>query len=220
MISLMFALGEALVCQPSGDPKAEALLASMRRAYSSAKTADFTVKTVMLRQKKEHTVQSDVIFAQPRKFFAAMKGWPGAHSGETVYFRCDGDRMSVEGGADEPVKMTFAPDEVLGILPSNLETICFWDWERQLSTSSTGNMKSSKFKILENQEWNGKNWLVLEETAPEQRVFVRYWIDSKTKYIWRTRTMSLDQATTFADCVLLRLAVNRKVDEKKFEIKA
>jgi len=219
MISLMIALGAVLAAQPSGsDAKTEALLASMRKAYSTSKTAELTVKTVLLRQKKEHTVISDVTFSRPRRIYAEMKGWPGAHSGETVIFRSDGDRMSVEGGGDEPVKLPFAPDEVLGILPSNLETICFWDWERQLSTASTGNMKASKLKILEDQEWNGKKWLLLEETANEQRVFVRYWINPKTKFIWRTRTMSLDQSITFADCVLLKLKTNGRVNASKFEI--
>jgi hypothetical protein len=58
---------------------------------------------------------------------------------------------------------------------------------------------------------------VLEESAPTVGVYVEYYIDPKTNFIWRTVQMSLDKEFTRGDFVIKKLTIGAKIDEKRFK---
>jgi outer membrane lipoprotein-sorting protein len=60
--------------------------------------------------------------------------------------------------------------------------------------------------------------MVLEEKAPKSKVFVRYYIDPKTKFIVRTAVYNLDNpAEMLQDYKVTSFQLNPKVDEKQFK---
>jgi hypothetical protein len=58
---------------------------------------------------------------------------------------------------------------------------------------------------------------VLEESAPQANVYVEYYIDPKTNFIWRTVQMSLDKEFIRGDFIIKKLTIGAKIDDKKFK---
>ena len=108
--------------------------------------------------------------------------------------------------------------DILGrALPANLETMNFFDWKRQLSTDESGNMHTSKLKIVNGQKWNGKTWTVLEEIAEEPGLFVRYFIDRKTNLIWRTELKRLNDGKLIMDAQITSLTLGARIPPETFK---
>ena len=201
----------------AADKEVEALLAKMRDAYQKVKTAQFTATTFITGPFGEQGVTGKFSFANPNKIHALVMGLPAA-GGNDVVLTSDGKMMQAEGLEGRSGKRKFDEQAIVEALPFNLETLNFWDYARQLSTGEKGNMHDSQLKIVKKESWNGKSWVVLEETAPKSRVFVRYFIDPKTNLMWRTVVMDIDKKETQFDVQLKDLTLGVKLNDKLFKI--
>lgn len=195
------------------DKETEELLAKMRAAYSQVKTAKFATKSVFRRGKdKEFTANLSTEFAAPNKLRSTV-----TVAGQKVEVYCDGKSVLQLGPANR-IKSDYSLDALGQALPANLESLCFFDWKRQLSTAAGGNMKESILKIAPKESWNGRTWIVLEEKAPKQKVFVKYYIDPGTYLIWRTKSSRTDQNFISEDYQLTSLTLGGAIDAKRFQI--
>lgn len=198
------------------DKDVEALLAKMRKVYSATKTAKVSVVTLLAGELGETELTIETTYAQPNKISARVLGLPQVGS-EGLAWKTDGKTI-VQDTPTGKKKAKFTIQAAEGALPVNLEVINFWDWKRQLSTATGGNMKNSTFKIVKKETWKDKDFIVLEESATRQNVFVRYFIDPKTYFIMRTRVETLDKKDLVMDCKITKLELNPKVDPKVFQV--
>ncbi len=183
----------------------------MRKAYRETKTANFQTKSEIREAGQELTVVLDGQFMSPNKMKVSFTGVPSG----AVTLYCDGAKVSVAIEGKVVRSMDYSLDSLGRSLFANLETLCFFDWKRQLSTEQGGNMQKSKLKIVK-EDWNGESWLVLEEHAPEQKVEVRYFVDPDTKFIWRTVATMIGDKQPFMDARIVKLELNPTIDEKVF----
>ena len=190
----------------TSDKQVEDLLSKMRGAYSATQSAQFTVKVTA----GQNALTAECLYQSPFKFRMDVT----TPKNGKVSIVSDGKELGlIAGGKTRSQKVS---GDNLGsfISPLNLEAICFFDWKKQLSTASGDNMHDSTFKIVQSESWNGKSWIVLEETASKQNIFARYFIDPKTYYIWRT---TVDQNKKRAsDGQIQSLKINPKIDPSKF----
>lgn len=214
MTPLAYAL--AFVLTPMGrfqEVEAEELLGKMRQAYRETKTASFQTKSSINEKSEKIVVTLNGEFANPNRMRVSFTGIP---SGEATLI-CDGKEVAIVIEGQPKRSLEYSVDNLGKSLFANLETLCFFDWKRQLSTAEGGNMKTSKLKVVK-EDWNGKNWLVLEEHAEMQRVDVRYFIDPETYFIWRTVSTLMGEKEPFMDAQVLRLELNKVLDDKLFVI--
>ena len=202
----------------AADKEVEDLLAKMRKAYKNIGTVTFKLESTILTPNGDIVIHMIGGFKSPNKMYVDIE-LPGAR----VKVVSDGKKVySVRGDSERIMEMPYNID-VLGdaLMGANLEVINFYDWERQLSTGADGNMHDSKLSIRKNEKWNGKNWLVLEESAPKaaegRGVYVEYYIDPKTHFVWRTVQMSLDKEFTRGDFILKSLKKGAKISDKRFQ---
>ena len=196
----------------------EDLLAKMRNAYKSVKTARFRTKVDALGQKRfRNRVVVDVLYQAPKMLtLRAMR--PGEVYESLV---SDGRRILKVTARSETQVDIATIDTLTGGLPINLESICFFDWKRQLSTDVGCNMHTSQLGIKQGQVWNGKTWLVLTEAAPGRSgmTLLEYYIDPKTYLIWRVIGHLQDGEKT-VDAYLMNLSVNVPVKVEAFKMPA
>jgi outer membrane lipoprotein-sorting protein len=197
------------------DNEVEKLLSKMREAYSGTKTAKMTIKVSGPRLGKG-TSTIELTYMKERKFFAKMSGGT-ASGGRPRQVISDGAHISFDDLSGHTQLSDFDLDFIP--VPINLEAMSFWDWKRQLSTSPGSNMEESKFAIKKDVSWNGKNWLVLEETAYGQGVYVDYYIDPKTYFIYRVKVFDIDKSKLRQENIVTKLERNVKVDQKLFKVK-
>lgn len=186
----------------------------MRAAYKSAKSATFSVDvTRMTQQNGRQSYSFTMQYKAPNLFSTDLESPAGKSisrsDGKTIWFTAV--------GTDSVSQMPWSLDNVQGATTGNLESICFIDWERQLSTAKGKNMETSKLKIRKDVEWNNKKWIVLDEVSPTVQVAVDYYIDPKTHLIHRTELFSEDRSQFFASFKVKEMKVNAKVDEAKFK---
>lgn len=211
----IFALGLVGAATAFGaDAQVEELLSKMRTAYSRTKSARFEVTTDLTQSERKIKVSMKVDFAAPNKMRAQLS--MGSTGTATVI--CNGKSIVSAFGPNISPSQPYGLDALGRSLPANLETLCFFDWKRQLSTGAGGNMSKSKLTIIPSEKWNGKSYLVLEESAPQQDVFVRYFIDPATYLIWRTHSVSLKAKKPLMDARLTRLELGASIDPKVFEL--
>ena len=208
-----------LICAAANaaDPQVEALLAKMRSTYKATKTATFTteshvngqVMTISFAFISPTKIRADITV--PRKGGKPVKAVE-VTDGKTIHLSVPGQTS----GGDK----AYTPDSFTGPLGVNLESICFFDYERQLSTAPGKNMATSTFKLQTNQDWDGKKWTVLQETAPKEKVVCSYYVDPKTLYIWRTVVKAMPGGPKNAemDCRIMKMSPNAKVDPGSFGI--
>lgn len=197
------------------DKEVDELLSKMRKAYRSAKTAKLVVETKVDSQDK-FRAQTKVSFKSPNKIHARTTGLPG---GVEITMVSDGRRMIVSGPGGNQ-NLDFSMQNALRNLVGNLETICFWDWQRQLSNESGGNMQQSDLSITK-EKWEGKEWIVLDEDAPSVGLFVRYYVDPQSFLIWRTIQMTQEgkpsKRKVIQDFVVKSLEIDPEIDESIFK---
>ncbi|MCH8978504.1 MAG: hypothetical protein IH945_04585 [Armatimonadetes bacterium] len=211
LLALCAALSAGAV---AADEEVENLLANMRKAYKTIGTVTFKLESTVLTANGDIVIKMIGGFRSPNMMYVNID-LPGAR----VKVVSDGKKVySVRGDSERIREMPYNID-VLGdaLLGANLEVINFYDWERQLSTSEGANMHDSTLSIRKNEKWNGKTWLVLEESAPKVDVYVEYYIDPKTNLVWRTVQMSLDKEFTRGDFILKSLKMNAKISDKRFQ---
>jgi hypothetical protein len=171
----------------ANDLDTEALLAKMRSAYRSIKSARFTTEV----HRGAFVLACTNYFAAPFEVRCEFSntGSP-IKAGQTIAVT-DGTWMYAKLPVTPFEKTAFGLDAFEQKVPGNLESLCFYDWDRQLSTGTGKNMHFSTLRILKNQKWNGRTWTVLEETAKQQNVLCLYYIDPATSLIWRTKVSLL-----------------------------
>jgi hypothetical protein len=197
----------------SADPDVEKLLSNMREAYKSVKTAQLTVKQTQFLEDEKAELEAVVSYKNPEKIRMTATIGP-----KEIVLRSNGKKIRIDGAQDAPVVEDVDMERFP--IPFNLETICFWDYQRQLSTDEKANMHESELVIKTDEEWNDKKWTVLEETVRgEQKVFVRYFIDPKTNLIWRTVVADLDDKDKpVQDNVVLKMETGVELEDKLFEV--
>ena len=57
---------------------------------------------------------------------------------------------------------------------------------------------------------------MLEEAAPRVDIYVEYFIDPKTHFIWKTIQMTLDKEFTNREFVLTKLKTGLTISDKRF----
>lgn len=210
LLSTLFGLS---AISAAADKDIEALLAKMRTAYSSAKTARLKVACRITQNNQKMSVGVALQYSSGNKVKATVTGLPQVPQYDAV---TDGKQIELKAGTNKRVQ-TYGLDPLNGFVVANLETLCFWDWKRQLSTGVGGNMRESKLKLA-SMSWNGKNWTILEETASKQQLFVKYFIDPKTNLIHRTIVLSLATQKELGDYQVQKLEVNVAVEPGQFKI--
>lgn len=203
----------------AADKEVEDLLAEMRKAYKNVGTVTFKLESTILAENGDIVVQMVGGFRSPNKMYVNID-----FDNRQVKVVSDGKKVYVVvGNSDRIVEMPYDIDIMGQVLQgANLEVINFYDWERQLSTGQLSNgedanMHDSKLSIRRNEKWNGKTWLVLEESAPQVGVYVEYYIDPKTHLVWRTVQMSIDKEFTRGDFILKSLKRGAKISDKRFQ---
>lgn len=200
----------------AADPEVEQLLSKMRAAYSAVKSVQITTSSVFHRP-QESKVQVVTSFVRPNKIYSSMIGLPGTRPGTKVALYTDGKKVQMRGHPNGDVERPYTLQSYLTGLAANLETICFWDYTRQLSTAKGANMHDSKLKIVKGVAWNGRSWTVLEEQA--QGVFVRYFIDPNTSFINRTIVTNNAAKKVVAEHIIQKIDTAAKIDPKIFVIR-
>lgn len=202
----------------AADKDVEALLAKMRTAYKSAKSVTMTTLTLVPGPFGDAEIETVVSYSSPNKIHAVVKGIPEA-GGSDMTVRSDGKNMVVEGLPNGKIKRPYDEQLFVQALTANLETLCFWDWKRQLSTAKGDNMEKSTFKLIAKEMWKDKPYIVLEETAAGQNVFVRYFIDGKSSLIMRTVVTAIDDKETIQmDARISKMDLKAKLSPALFKI--
>jgi outer membrane lipoprotein-sorting protein len=184
----------------------------MRQAYQSANSATLESKTKTKIEGKEEVFEVRMDYGKPNLLRMVF-----AFRGQEIMKISDGKKIYTVVGTGKAHEEKLTLDGLGGDAPINLESMGFFDWKRQLSTSPGANMSESKFKIVLSEEWNGRNWIVLEETAHGQNVFVRYFVDPKTYFIWKCEVKSLDKKKEIMTTEVQKLLLNPNLDRKVFE---
>jgi outer membrane lipoprotein-sorting protein len=206
---LPLALGGARASAPDHD--AEKLLASMRTAYAAATSAELKIRTKSFREDKETVYDVSFRYAKPNRLRALFN-----FRGHLLTRIADGKKVYTVAEAGKPEVEELSPDSMGDGLPVNLEALSFFDWKRQLSTENGAFMEKSKFKVVPSESWNDKSWIVLEETAHGQGLFVRYFVDPKTYLIWRCDVRRLGSKEPVMETEVREMILNRKLDPKLF----
>ena len=191
----------------------EELFLKMRKAYQSVDTVSLQARVRFYGPSVTQTGILSLDYARPNKIrYSAEVG------ANRIQRFCDGKKVVTirDGNRTEAVKITV--DTLGGQVPGNLEWLCFFDWKRQLSTTPGNNMAKSTFKLIPKEPWNGKNWIVLEETAPQVNVGVRYFIDPRTYLIWRCDVTNLATKKQAARTEVTKLVLHPKLDPSIFSV--
>jgi len=201
----------------AADKDVEAMLKTLRDNYQKLKTARIEVSSIVRGQGGEDIPLTSVVtYKAPLSFRMVSKG-PTMGAGNSLIMITDGKQSSTKTPDGKTEKAKFDLDKIAA--PLNLESLCLWDWKRQLSTDKGANMHDSKLRLLQKETWKDKDYMVLEETAERSKVFVRYYIEPKTKLIVRTVVYSLDDMTqVLQDHKVTKMELNPKVDPSLFKV--
>lgn len=199
--------------------KPDELLAKMREAYKAVKTAKLTTKANVKARGQSLTLSTDVTFKSPNMVYGKITGFPAAAPIKQLVVISDGSNISVLGAPGPVPKAKFSTDDLSARFSfANLETICFWDYDKQLSQRKGDNMEHSELSVLPEEEMDGRKFLVLQEKATEDKLLVRYWVDPKTYFIWRTQSKRTDSDAVVNDAKITKLEIDPKVDDKIFVV--
>lgn len=197
------------------DVEVEELLSKLRIMYASPETArlEVAVRQVAEGGFTEFTVRFE--YAKPNKLRVEVT----QDDKKQLDLVSDGKKVAIfEAGGRLKETKDFDVKSLEKIVPANLETISFYDWQRQLSTAECGNMHNSVLKITKDELWNGKTWTILEETTPEAGVIVKYFIDKDTNLIWRTLVRTIEGNRLLQDCQVLKMERGIAIDPARFVI--
>lgn len=203
----------------AADKDVEAILKTLRENYQKVKTARLEVTSVIADPESgsDISLNSVMSYKGPGSVRIVAKGptMPGSY----LLYVTDSKQALVRTPDGKSSTKKFDADEVA--VPLNLESLCFWDYKRQLSTAAGMNMHDSKLRLLKKETWKDKDYMVLEEKAERSKVFVRYFIDPATKYIVRTVVYNLEDTTEILqDHKVTKFELNPKLDASLFKLKA
>ena len=198
----------------AADPAVEALLSHMRDAYSQIKGARYaSTTTLSSNEGTSQDVQESFVYKKPNMIRVIIK-LPKTAGAITKI--SDGKTINVSTPQGSAPEQLFSIDTFAQGLPGNLESISFYDYDRQLSTAAGKNMETSTFHLVKDEVWDNKHWIVLEETATKDSVLCRYFIDPKTYFIWRTVVSDLKTKKVQIDSKLTSLDANATIDDSIF----
>lgn len=201
----------------AADKDVEDILRVLRQNYSNAKSARLEVQSFMRELGDAYPLTTTVQYSKPGKFRMVTKG--ESMGASSLLMVSDGKTSYTKDPAGKVTREKFDPDKVAS--PINLESLCFWDWKRQLSTAKGDNMNASELRLLKRETWKDKDYMVLEEKAPKSNVFVRYYIDPVKKFIVRTAVYSLEDASIMLqDHKVTKFELNPKVDPAVLKLPA
>lgn len=209
-ITLLLAMLGTAWASPA-DKQVERLLESMRTAYRAVQSASLEITSKIDIEGKQESQAVSMHYQRPNLLRLAF-----TFRGQVVTRISDGKKVHTMGEKGDPFTINYSIDAMGSDSPINLEALSFFDWKRQLSTSPGANMEKSKFKLIESERWNDRTWLVLEETAHGQNVFVRYFIDPQSFLIWRCEVRSLDKKSFIMETEVRTMVLNSKLDPKLF----
>jgi hypothetical protein len=208
-----------LTAQVAPKPDVVALLAKMRRAYSTVKSAHISVKTNHYGHEARITSSSECDYKAPSSFHIATRGIAGLTK-DAYELTTDGKQIHIEGLPGKPITMPYTVQAMVNNDPQlNLDVLCLWDWKRQLSTDPMGNMHFSTL-VIKSDDWDGKKWIVLEETARRQNNIIDYYVDPKTFLICRTISSLLSPHRALSDVQVEKWDTTAKIDPTLFKIAA
>ncbi len=195
------------------DAPSENLLSKMRAAYAKVGSAKLRLDVTRLGRDGEiHHIAGNVAYLKGNRLLAEMV------RDKTIPVRLKTDGHMMNAGTGTSLRQqAFSLAAMERVLPVNLETICFWDWQRQLSTDTAGRMYQSTLHVLPNQKWKGKNWLVLEETVPGEAI--RYYIDPAT-YLIRRSYAATSTGQLLIDAYVSDLKLNLPLKNASFAVEA
>lgn len=196
----------------------EKLLSQMRDAYKAASSATLTVQTTNYQGDQKINITAVVNFMAPNKLNAVLTGLPGGVGPITLV--CDGKQILVPQPSGDN-KVDYTSDMLSSRMGfANLETLSFWDFEKQLSTAKGNNMEKSTLTILPDETVDGHKFLVLQEDAvqPQIKLVVHYYIDPETHLIWRVVTENADTKAKVQETKITEMKVGAKVDPALFSI--
>ncbi len=206
----------AAAAAQAADPQVEALLAKMRAAYQGTKAISYKTETHI----GSKSYLSTFTFQSPSTIKVNLAG-VGAKQPAGVTLSTDGKTITVRAPHSPlPIVTNYTVDKFNSNIAGNLESICFYDWARQLSTAPGKNMEHSDLKIMPNQDWNGKKWTVLQEIAPKDKVACRYYIDPRTNLIWRTTVKNISGVPSEkdVDSFILKMGPPGSIDDSKMKV--
>jgi hypothetical protein len=189
------------------------LLAKMRAAYTGVKSARLSTET----HAGKVAIECTVYYRPAMNVRADISNLAGAGFTGVAVVSTDGKSISVKAPGSPQRKVPFALDGLEQSIPGNLETYCFFDSARQLSTQKGKNMEHSILKILPNQTWKGKKWIVLEENAPAQKIVCHYFVDPATSLIWRTTVRRVGEGSDALDAQITHLDLGASVAPSLFK---
>lgn len=181
----------------------------MRKAYASVKTAKFTLTSSFDdRLGKAKVVTGNFVYARPGKLNAKISGLT-VRTHLIYVVVSDGKKIKTSIGKVQPSVGAYSAENLTAEFGyANLETICFWDYAKQLSTAPGGNMHSSALKILGSKTMDGRKFIVLEERSAAEKVVANYWVDPANYLIYRTVVKPLSGAGKGVDCRLRSLKLS------------
>lgn len=203
---------------PPIDPQTAALLDKMSKAYKAIHSAKVTSSYSETKNALSVSIKSESTFLAPASFRIVSTGLPTL-SGSGYTLVTDGKLIRTDGLPSKPWTSKYSRrDMVLNLPQVNLEVLCLWDWNRQLSYQRGGGMFRSTFKISSERR-DGKSFTVLEETARRSQVRVRYFVDPSTFLISRTEVFDLTtNATPFQIYQIEKMELGVPVDAKQFVV--
>ena len=190
-------------------------LSNIRNAYHEVPSAIFFVRFTATDSKGvEGHGEVRYEYLAPNHLRAAFKGLA---KGLAVLL-CDGHRIATFASGGKTSFSAFSAKKLTSLLPTNVETLAFFDSNNVLSRERGCEMFGSELSIAADKEWKGKHWKVLRETNRQDSVQVDYYIDPATHFIWRTVGKDLKTHKGFIDAEVLEIDTKTKVDPSRFKI--
>lgn len=212
---LLLLLLLAASTQARAELTAEQLLAKMRAAYKAVPSVELKVQTKFIRAKTVIAL-STIEFLAPNKIRIETTGIPGLE-GDMFRAVSDGSRVSMTGLPGGPIEWPYDYNRFIRSVPMlDLETLCYWDWAKQLSTAKGGNMAASRLAV-KREDWQGQSYYVLEEHADRQGVFIRYFVEPHRFLIMKVLQYQSDSTGPSQENLVLKLHLRKPLVPEDFK---
>ena len=210
MLSLLIASTLAIPLDES-----DVFLSNVRNAYKDVSSALFYVKfTATDSRGVEGHGEVRYEYVAPKQVRAAFKGLAGG----LAVLICDGQKIGTFTSNGKRKLVPFTTKTLTSLLPTNVETLAFFDSNHVLSRERGGEMFGSELTVFANKEWKSKHWKVLRETNRQDSVQVDYYVDPTTNLIWRTLGEDTKTHKQFIDAEVLELDIKAKIASSRFTI--
>ena len=194
--------------------ESDVFLSKIRNAYHEVPAALFYVKyTATDSRGVEGHGEVRYEYLAPNHLRAAFKGLAGG----LAVILCDGRKVATFSSSGKRKISTYSTEALTDLLPTNVETLAFFNSNHVLSRERGCEMFGSELTVIADKEWKSKHWKVLRETNSKDSVQVDYYIDPKTNLIWRTVGEDSKTHKSFIDAEVLELDVKAKIDPSRFK---